>query len=116
VPLHWTRLWRRRFNQAAALAAVVAREADLPMEPSWLRRRKRTRQQVGLTRDQRRLNLQGALVVPEAARPAVAGRRILLVDDVMTTASTANASARALLKAGAASVDVVTFSRVVDVI
>jgi ComF family protein len=113
VPLHWTRLWQRRFNQAAALARVVAVETGLPLETGWLKRRKRTLRQVGLTRDERRKNLQGAFAVPEEARPLVRGKRVLMVDDVLTTASTANAAARALLKGGAESVDIVTFARVV---
>jgi ComF family protein len=112
VPLHWTRLWQRRFNQAAALGAVVARSAGLPMEPMLLRRRKRTLRQVGLTRAQRQSNLQGAFVVPDECRGALAGRHVLLVDDVMTTNATANAAARVLLKGGARAVDVVTFARV----
>ncbi len=113
VPLHWTRLWQRRFNQATALARVIARETGLPVEPALLRRRKRTLRQVGLTRQQRQQNLQGAFVVSESARAALMGKRIVLIDDVMTTGSTANASARALLKGGASAVDFVTFSRVV---
>jgi predicted amidophosphoribosyltransferase len=67
VPLHWTRLWQRRFNQSAALAAVVAKSTGLPLEPMWLRRRKRTLRQVGLTRAERQKNLQGAFVVPPAS-------------------------------------------------
>jgi predicted amidophosphoribosyltransferase len=78
-----------------------------------LARVKRTRQQVGLTRAQRQQNLQGAFRVPESAKPLLSGRRILLVDDVLTTGSTANAAARALLRAGAAQVDVLAFARVV---
>ena len=113
VPLHWTRLFQRRFNQAAALANVISRRTGLPAEPALLRRRKRTLRQVGLTRAQRQENLQGAFVVPEEARPALRGLRIVLVDDVLTTSSTANAAARVLLRAGAASVDVATFARVV---
>lgn len=113
VPLHRTRLWSRRFNQAAALAVVVARQAQLPLAPAALARVKRTRQQVGLTRPQRAENLQGAFRVPDAMRPQIEGRRILLVDDVLTTGSTANAAARALLRAGAREVDVLTFARVV---
>jgi ComF family protein len=113
VPLHWTRLWQRRFNQAAALADVIGRRSGLPVEPSLLRRRKRTLRQVGLTRSQRQENLQGAFVVPDDIKPSLRGQRVLLVDDVMTTSSTANAASRVLLKAGAASVDVVTFARVV---
>lgn len=113
VPLHWTRLWQRRFNQAAALAAVVARGSGKPMEPLWLRRRKATRRQVGLSRAERQHNLQGAFIVPEAAKPLVRGKRVLLVDDVLTTASTANAAARVLMRAGAGHVDIVTFARVV---
>ncbi len=113
VPLHRTRLWSRRFNQAAALATVVARQARLPLGPMALARVKRTRQQVGLTRPQRAENLQGAFRVSDAMRPQIEGRRILLVDDVLTTGSTANAAARALLRAGAREVDVLTFARVV---
>jgi ComF family protein len=113
VPLHWTRLWQRRFNQAAALAAVVADGTGLPAKPLWLRRRKRTARQVGLSRDERRKNLQGAFIVPEEAKAALRGKRVLLVDDVLTTASTANAAARVLIRAGAGDVDIVTFARVV---
>lgn len=113
VPLHRTRLWSRRFNQAAALAQVVAKLSTVPLAPGLLARVKRTRQQVGLTRAQRIDNLQGAFKVPLAMRPRIEGRRILLIDDVLTTGSTVNASARALLRAGAAQVDVLTFARVV---
>ncbi len=113
VPLHWTRLWQRRFNQAAALATVIGHRSGLPVEPSLLRRRKRTLRQVGLTRPQRQENLQGAFIVPDEVKPSLKGQHVLLVDDVMTTSSTANAASRILLRAGAASVDVVTFARVV---
>jgi ComF family protein len=113
VPLHWTRLWQRRFNQAAALADVIGQRSGLPVEPVLLRRRKRTLRQVGLTRSQRQENLQGAFIVPDVVKPSLKGQRVLLVDDVMTTSSTANAASRVLLRAGAASVDVVTFARVV---
>jgi ComF family protein len=113
VPLHWSRSFSRRFNQSALLARELARLADGRFEPGLLRRRKRTRQQVGLTRNQRRENLQGAFVVPDERRPQLAGRWVLLVDDVLTTGATVNAAARVLLRAGAEAVDVLTFSRVV---
>jgi ComF family protein len=113
VPLHRTRLWSRRFNQAALLARVVAGLGQRPLAPAALARVKRTRQQVGLTRPQRAENLQGAFRVAPQARPLMQGRRILLIDDVLTTGSTANAAARALLRAGASAVDVLTFARVV---
>lgn len=113
VPLHRTRLWRRRFNQALALARIVCRETGLPLETTALTRIRRTRQQVGLTRAQRAENLQGAFHVSVAMRGCVEGRHVLLVDDVLTTGATVNAAARALMRAGARTVDVLTFARVV---
>lgn len=113
VPLHRLRLWRRRFNQAAELAKVLAGKAGKPVDTRSLVRVRRTRPQVGLSRNERQENLQGALRVVPASRPRIEGRRILLIDDVLTTGSTANASARALLRAGATAVDLITFTRVI---
>ncbi len=112
VPLHRWRLWRRRFNQAALLARGLSTLTGLPTDAQALARVKATRSQVGLTRAARARNLQGAFRVPEAARPGLQGRRVLLVDDVTTTGATANAAARALLRAGAAKVDLLTFALV----
>lgn len=114
VPLHRGRMMRRRFNQAAALAAAVSRQSGRPLEYEALARVKSTPSQVGLSAQQRRRNLAGAFAVPEAARALVAGRRILLVDDVMTTSSTLNAAARALRLAGAADVDALVFAIVAE--
>lgn len=114
VPLHRWRLWRRRFNQAMALAKVVSGESAVPCDPSLLARIKPTRRQVGLTKAQRQENLQGAFRVLPEAKARLKGKRVLLVDDVLTTGSTANAAARALLRGGAAQVDVLAFARVVQ--
>ncbi|WP_018259544.1 ComF family protein [Methylobacterium sp. WSM2598] len=114
VPLWRWRLWWRRFNQAMLLARHATRGSGLAVAPDLLARVKRTRPQVGLSRAARAENLQGAFRVPEAARPRLAGRRVLLVDDVITTGSTANAAARALLRGGAAAVDVLAFACVVQ--
>ncbi len=114
VPLWRWRLWWRRFNQAALLARTATRGSDVPVAPELLARVRRTRQQVGLSRAARAENLQGAFRVPEAARPRLQGKRVLLVDDVLTTGATANAAARALLRGGAAAVDVLVFARVVS--
>jgi ComF family protein len=113
VPLHRGRLWRRRFNQAALLAHHVAAHAGRPCETGWLTRIKRTRPQVGLTREERADNLQGAFHLSAEAAGQIAGARLLLIDDVLTTGATLNACARALMKAGAARVDALTFARVV---
>lgn len=113
VPLHWRRLWGRRFNQAALLAGGMASACGAPVAVDVLRRGKPTRSQVGLSASERARNLQGALQVPEAERIRVKGRALVLVDDVMTTGATANAAARVLLRAGAARVDVMLFALVV---
>jgi ComF family protein len=115
VPLHWRRLWARRFNQSAALAMAISALADVPMATP-LRRARSTPQQVGLSRSERAQNVQGAFRVPPAARAEVAGRRLVLVDDVMTSGATVDACTRALLRAGATQVDVLVFARVVDAV
>ncbi len=114
VPLHRWRLWRRRFNQAMALARAVSSGSGVPCDPFLLVRVKHTRRQVGLTKAQRQENLQGAFRVPPAAKALLKGKRVLLIDDVLTTGSTANAASRALLRSGAAAVDILAFARVVQ--
>jgi ComF family protein len=113
VPLHWRRLWARRFNQSAALAKAIAAACGRPVLHDALQRVKATPQQVGLSRTERARNVQGAFRAPENARGQIAGRRLVLVDDVLTSGATAEACARALLRAGAANVDVLVFARVV---
>ncbi|MGP8231444.1 MAG: ComF family protein [Methylovirgula sp.] len=113
VPLHRRRLMWRRFNQANVLAQVVAAASGKKADPFALKRVKPTRPQVGLSRTQRADNVQGAFAVPEAAAAAVLGRKIVLIDDVLTSGATLNAAARVLLRAGAARVDVLVFARVV---
>lgn len=113
VPLHWRRLWARRFNQSAALAKVIAEASGKPVTHGVLRRLKPTPQQVGRTRAERAENMQGAFGVPAERRGEVAGRRLVLIDDVLTSGATAEACTKALLRAGAANVDVLVFARVV---
>ena len=112
VPLHPLRLFSRRYNQAAEIARPLARRARLDFVPDALQRRRATASQGGKSGRGRRLNVRGAFVAPEAVRPRIAGRRVLLVDDVFTTGATAEACARALLAAGAAAVDVAAVARV----
>ena len=111
VPLHRWRLLARRFNQAAVLARLVAREADAIMVPDLLVRTRRTATQTRLSRPERRRNVRGAFAVRRSRLSLVAGRSVLLVDDVMTTGATVSACARALRRAGAARVDVATLAR-----
>jgi ComF family protein len=114
VPLHWRRLWARRFNQSAMLARTISRETGVAVAGAALKRVKATAQQVGLSQAERALNVQGAFRVPDESKGEVAGRRLVLIDDVLTSGATSDACARALLRAGAKSVDVVVFARVVD--
>lgn len=112
VPLHWLRLWRRRYNQAALLAHGLADMSHKKHFPQALIRRRETRSQVGLKGKEREANVRGAFSVAEAAQVQVAGKRVVLIDDVLTTGATAGAAARCLLKAGARQVDVVVFALV----
>ncbi len=113
VPLHRSRLMRRCFNQAMALALTVSQRCGVPVEAAALERVKPTPPQVGLSRLQRAANLQGAFVVNGEGAMRLHGRRVVIIDDVLTTGATTNAAARVLLRAGAANVDVLTFARVV---
>ena len=113
VPLHWRRLWMRRFNQSAVLATHVSRASGVPVRAALLRRRRPTAHQVGLTRAERTANVQGAFAVPDAGKAMLAGLKVVLIDDVLTSGATVEACARALLRAHAKSVDVLVFARVV---
>lgn len=113
VPLHWRRLLSRRYNQSALIARRLAKRTGLPHAPRVLIRRRNTASQGHLTMAQRRQNVRGAFAVPDKARPEIEGKRVLLVDDVLTTGATAEACARALKRAGAAGVDVLVLARVV---
>ena len=106
VPLHWRRLWWRGFNPAARLTAVAAAVLDIPVLPALIRPAA-TRSQQGLGASARRRNLRSAMAVD---RP-VTGLHLALIDDVVTTGSTAHAASLALLRAGAARVDVWALAR-----
>ena len=114
VPLHWRRGWSRRYNQSGALARVIQRQSGVPVSGDALRRVRSTQQQIGLSRSERETNVQGAFKVAAERRVEIQGRRIVLIDDVLTSGATIDACARALLRAKAAQVDVLVFARVVD--
>ena len=113
VPLHWRRQWARRFNQSAALAGAISTFCHVPVAHGSLKRVRATPQQVGLSKTERADNVRGAFRVPAEHRADIAGRRVVLIDDVLTSGATVDACARALLRAGAAHIDVLVFARVV---
>lgn len=110
VPLHAMRLWQRRFNQSALLADRLARSCGKPWHPGVLLRLRHTVQQKGLSRKERALNVRNAFGVNR--KHDLKGKNILLVDDVFTSGATLNECARALKKAGAEKVFVLTIARV----
>lgn len=112
VPLHWSRLFRRRYNQSVALADAISALCGVSIERDALKRRKRTPPQIGLSRNERAANLAGAFVVDPALKFRVQGRNVVLIDDVLTTGATANACAGVLRRAGAQRIDVLTFTLV----
>jgi ComF family protein len=109
MPMHWIRRWRRGFNQAELLAGELSRRTHLDVRQAVQRVHHR-QAQAGLTNSKRRLNVAGAFRVRNAK--GIEGKRVLLIDDVMTTGATASACARVLKRAGAAHVSLLTVGRV----
>jgi ComF family protein len=114
VPLHRWRIWRRGYNQAALLAQEIASLTRRPVCVDALLRTRKTPSLGGLGRKAREQTLAGAIVASATRRQAIAGRQIVLVDDVLTSGATTDACTRALLRAGAASVRIACFARVLD--
>jgi len=109
MPLHAWRRFVRWFNQSEVLLTFYVSKLNLPVEPWLLKRVKATRSQVGLTEPQRFANVRNAFLVPSRINKRVSGKRILLVDDLVTTGATLNAAARALKDAGAKKVYALSF-------
>jgi ComF family protein len=99
VPLHWRRRWTRGYNQSEVLARALAERLQVPCRPRWLKRTRHTPLQTAQTAATRRDNVRGVFAAP--ARPELRGKTVLLVDDVLTSGSTASEAARALRAAGA---------------
>jgi ComF family protein len=113
VPLHRVRHFSRRYNQSTELARALGALTGLPVDPVLVRRKRNTPHQVGLSGDARRRNVAGAFVAHPDALLRLKGRRVVLVDDVITTGATVKAVTKALKSGGAERVDVVSFARVV---
>jgi len=112
VPLHRSRLLSRRFNQAAEIARPLARSAGRDYVPDALVRAKPTASQGGKSARGRRENVRSAFTVTETGARRIRGRRVLLIDDVLTTGATGETCAKALLAAGARAVDLAVVARV----
>jgi ComF family protein len=108
MPLHWFKQWQRGFNQSDVLAREIGKKWSVPVR-NVIRRKKATRPQAGLTNAKRRANVSGAFRIPRGR--SLAGMRVLLVDDVVTTGATASACARVLKRAGAAHVALLALAR-----
>ncbi len=113
VPLHRWRIWRRGYNQSALIASALARRSGMRAELNLLERTKSTPSLRGLGRRDRALAVRGAFKVAADRKAELAGRRVVLIDDVYTSGATANACARALKRAGAAEVNILCWARVV---
>ena len=112
IPLHWTRLLRRRYNQAALLAYRIGALKGWQVCPDALIRKRATKPLEGHSRDERFAALDAA-ITPHPRRKVLSGRQVVLIDDVMTSGATLDAAARACLQGGAAHVSIVTLARVV---
>ncbi len=115
VPLHWTRLWHRGFNQSLVIARSIARQTGQQVHPNLLVRVRRTQSLGGLGRAARAREVWGVFALnTRLDLPDVRGREVLLVDDVYTTGATANACARLLKRKGARSVHILCWARVLQ--
>lgn len=114
VPLHRWRIWKRGYNQSALIAQSLAKRSGLRLELDAIRRVRPTPPLKGMGRQERALTVKGAFAVDEAARAAVTGRTVILVDDVYTSGATANACARLLKRSGAKTVNIICWARVVS--
>jgi ComF family protein len=112
VPLHRWRLAARGYNQALLLARAIARQAGAPLDPDLLRRVKATPRTRGFSRKARKRNVEGAFRLAENSQARIAGREVVLVDDVMTSGATASVAAAVLKRGGAARVSVLVYARV----
>ena len=112
MPLHWSRLLRRRFNQSARLGERIARELQLDWLPDALSRGKSTRELDGLSREDRFRTLSQAIQPSKKRQSQLVGRKVLLIDDVMTTGASLGAATDALLAGGAQEVCVLVLARV----
>lgn len=113
IPLHWTRLLKRRYNQSALLAQALARHTSLPVCQDLLLRSRRTQPMEGKTREVRFTSVKGAIKVHPRRRHRIVGRPVLIVDDVMTSGATLSSATDACIAAGSGPVYVVTLARVV---
>ena len=113
VPLHWRRLLGRRFNQSALLAFTLSQMTSIPCDAQVLVRIKHTTPQMRLKRKERLTNVKKAFALISGEEHRLAGKRVVLVDDVITTGATAEACALILKKAGAVRVDVLALARTV---
>jgi ComF family protein len=112
VPLHYRRLLKRRYNQAAIIAHAVAKESGVPCVADILIRNRHTQSQSNFGFKERRKNVRDAFAVPANRAARLAGKKIVLIDDVYTTGATTSECAKALLKAGAEEVHILTIARV----
>lgn len=112
IPLYKTRMFARRYNQSAELARTICKSRKLDFKPEMLVRIRKTKQQVGLTREERAKNMAGVFRVPSEFKVELKNKPILLIDDVFTTGATVSSATKALKRIGVSSVDVLTFARV----